>query len=54
MLTHLKQCVTNISIYTEASLDKLRTAGYDKPFTSLEVGIDTYIKSYLLTNDPYK
>lgn len=33
--------------FTEASMDKLRNAGYDKPFTALEDGAADYIKNYL-------
>lgn len=34
--------------FTEAEMNKLRKAGYDKPFTTLEKGIDLYVKKYLL------
>lgn len=30
--------------FTEAKMDKLRSVGYNKEFTSLEIGVDTYIK----------
>ncbi|WP_232296104.1 ADP-glyceromanno-heptose 6-epimerase [Terriglobus sp. TAA 43] len=33
--------------YTEAKPDKLRAAGYTKPFTTLEDGIHDYVKGYL-------
>ncbi len=33
--------------FTEAKMDKLRSIGYEKPFTSLEDGIDDYVKNYL-------
>lgn len=33
--------------YTEARPDKLRAAGYTKPFTTLEDGIHDYVKTYL-------
>ena len=33
--------------FTEANMTKLRKAGYDKPFTSLEDGINDYVKNYL-------
>lgn len=39
--------------FTEASLNTLRYAGYNAPFTSLEEGIKTYIHDYLTTTDPY-
>jgi ADP-L-glycero-D-manno-heptose 6-epimerase len=34
--------------FTEADLSKLYKAGYKKPFTSLEEGVNEYIKLYLL------
>jgi ADP-L-glycero-D-manno-heptose 6-epimerase len=33
--------------FTEANMDKLRKIGYDKPFTSLEDGVNDYVKNYL-------
>lgn len=33
--------------FTEANMSKLRSIGYDTPFTSLEDGIDDYVKNYL-------
>lgn len=33
--------------FTQASTDKLRRAGYDKPFTSLEEGVRDYVEGYL-------
>jgi ADP-L-glycero-D-manno-heptose 6-epimerase len=29
-------------------MNKLRSIGYDKPFTSLEEGVEDYVKEYLL------
>ena len=34
--------------FTEAKMDKLRKAGYTKPFTSLEDGVEDYVKNYLI------
>ena len=34
--------------FTEASMDKLRNAGYRDPFLSLEDGIGDYVKNYLV------
>ena len=31
----------------EKLLEKLKNAGYDKPFHSLEEGIDDYVRNYL-------
>lgn len=33
--------------FTEADMQKLRNAGYDKPFYSLEAGVDDYVRNYL-------
>lgn len=33
--------------FTEANMEKLREAGYTKAFTSLEEGVDDYVKNYL-------
>lgn len=40
--------------FTEAKMDRLREAGYPGQFTSLEDGIDDYVKGYLATPDPYR
>ncbi len=34
--------------FTEADMNKLIAAGYDKPFLSLEEGVGDYVKNYLL------
>ncbi len=34
--------------FTEANMQKLRLAGYDKPFSSLESGVEDYVKNYLV------
>jgi ADP-L-glycero-D-manno-heptose 6-epimerase len=39
--------------FTEANMEKLKKAGYDKPFTSLEAGVHDYITNYLLKNEFY-
>jgi ADP-L-glycero-D-manno-heptose 6-epimerase len=36
--------------FTEASMDKLRAAGYTTPFYSLEKGVDDYVRNYLSQN----
>ena len=33
--------------FTEANMNKLRSIGYTKPFTSLEDGVEEYVKEYL-------
>jgi ADP-L-glycero-D-manno-heptose 6-epimerase len=35
--------------FTEANMQKLRKAGYTAPFTSLEAGVDDYVRNYLRT-----
>ena len=40
--------------FTEARMERLRSAGYDKPFTPLEDGIRQYIRKYLATKDPHR
>ncbi|HEY0897752.1 MAG TPA: ADP-glyceromanno-heptose 6-epimerase [Sphingobacteriaceae bacterium] len=34
--------------FTEAKMDKLRAIGYEKPFHTLEEGIEDYVKKYLI------
>ncbi|WP_028879558.1 ADP-glyceromanno-heptose 6-epimerase [Terasakiella pusilla] len=40
--------------FTEANMEKLRNAGYDQPFTSLEEGVRQYVQDYLTKDDPFK
>ncbi len=40
--------------FTEAKMDRLRAAGYNKPFTSLEEGIERYVQHYLSKPDRYR
>lgn len=39
--------------FTEADMSKLKAIGYDKPFTSLEQGVEDYVKNYLTTATYY-
>jgi ADP-L-glycero-D-manno-heptose 6-epimerase len=39
--------------FTEANMNKLRVAGYDKPFSSLEEGVADYVKNYLVPGKGY-
>ena len=39
--------------FTEAKMQKLINAGYNKPFTSLEEGVNDYVKNYLSTAKYY-
>ena len=38
---------------TEAKMDRLRLAGYDQPFLTLEEGVADYVRSYLAKPDRY-
>ena len=40
--------------FTAARMERLRAAGYARPFTSLEDGVQRYIRDYLATPDPYR
>lgn len=40
--------------YTQANMSKLRSAGYKKPFASLEEGIKDHIQTYMSKEDPYR
>ena len=39
--------------FTEAEMDKIRTAGYSQPFYSLEEGVKDYIQNYLSEKEYY-
>jgi ADP-L-glycero-D-manno-heptose 6-epimerase len=39
--------------FTEARMERLRAAGYGRPFTPLEQGVRTYVRDFLETGDPY-
>ena len=40
--------------YTRADLTRLRAAGYDAPFASVEAGVADYVRGYLARADPYR
>jgi ADP-L-glycero-D-manno-heptose 6-epimerase len=48
------QLIANYQYFTEARLQRLRAAGYQKPFTTLEAGIADYVHNYLLASNPYR
>ncbi len=48
------QLRTRYQHFTEADMGKLRAAGYDKPFTSLEEGVKDYVTRYLRSSDRYR
>lgn len=39
--------------FTQADMSRLRAAGFDQDFTSLEDGVKDYVQNYLHTADPY-
>ncbi len=39
--------------FTEATMSKLRSIGYDQPFQSLEQGVQDYVQQYLVNTDYY-
>lgn len=39
--------------FTEARMERLRKAGYNDAFASLENGVERYLRDYLMTDDPY-
>ena len=40
--------------FTQANMNKLSVAGYDKPFTSLEDGVEAYVRDFLANDDKYR
>jgi ADP-L-glycero-D-manno-heptose 6-epimerase len=40
--------------FTQAKMNRLRAAGYTKPFTELEAGVGEYVQDYLTREDPYR
>ena len=40
--------------FTQADMGRLRSAGYDRPFLSLEDGVGDYVRTYLMADDPYR
>ncbi len=39
--------------FTEADMSRLRSAGYDRQFTSLEAGVSRYVQEHLLPGEPH-
>ena len=39
--------------FTQADVRRLRAAGYDRPFTSLEAGVGRYVSEHLLRGEPH-
>ena len=46
--------VEKYQYFTQARMERLRKAGYTRPFTPLEEGITEYVHRYLATGDPYR
>jgi ADP-L-glycero-D-manno-heptose 6-epimerase len=40
--------------FTEARMERLRHAGYDRPFTPIEDGVAAYVRDYLGRPDPHR
>lgn len=44
----------NYQYFTEANMSKLRSVGYQKPFYTLEEGIQDYVENYLMKDSYYQ
>lgn len=40
--------------FTQADMGRLQSAGYDRPFLSIEDGVGDYVRTYLMADDPYR
>ena len=40
--------------FTQADMGRLRAAGYDRPFRSVEEGVEDYVRQHLATENPYR
>jgi ADP-L-glycero-D-manno-heptose 6-epimerase len=40
--------------FTQAGMDRLRNAGFDRQFTALERGVELYVRNFLEAEDPYR
>jgi ADP-L-glycero-D-manno-heptose 6-epimerase len=49
-----KQLSGRYQYWTQASMERLRAAGYDRPFLPLELSVENYVKQYLDRHDPYR
>jgi ADP-L-glycero-D-manno-heptose 6-epimerase len=45
--------INKYQYFTEARMERLCAAGYDRSITSLEDGITDYVRNYLMADDPY-
>ena len=44
----------NYQYFTEARMERLRAAGYSRPFTSVEDGVREYVQRFLSRPDRYR
>tara|TARA_B110000014_G_C20116530_1_gene589884 strand:- start:249 stop:1235 length:987 start_codon:yes stop_codon:yes gene_type:complete len=49
-----KNILSQYQYHTEARTERLRLAGYNNPFISLEDGIHSYVNNYLECKDPFR
>ncbi len=40
--------------FTQAKMERLRSAGYERAFTTLEAGVEDYVRRFLSQDDPYR
>jgi ADP-L-glycero-D-manno-heptose 6-epimerase len=48
------ELIDKYQYFTEARIERLRAAGYSRPFTTLEAGVEDYVRNYLLLSDRYR
>jgi ADP-L-glycero-D-manno-heptose 6-epimerase len=48
------ELIDKYQYFTQARVERLRAAGYTRPFSSLESGVTEYVQKYLSTRDPYR
>jgi len=48
------QLLDKYQYFTQARVTRLREAGYGKAFTTLEAGVEDYVRHYLRRSDPYR
>jgi ADP-L-glycero-D-manno-heptose 6-epimerase len=49
-----EQLIETYQYFTQAQIGRLRAAGYNRPFTSLENGVADYVRHFLATSDPHR
>jgi ADP-L-glycero-D-manno-heptose 6-epimerase len=48
------ELIPKYQYFTQARMERLRRAGYERPFTTLEDGVTEYVQRYLSAPDPYR